>query len=150
MIRRLLNPNTLDARLSEPDAVELVKTGFDVNDWIETDDNFTLTNGYDLLLVKEWADQVFEIHWLLRNRGRKAINAGVDFLRYLFNKEGARVIVGLTPAHKRAARWFSRQVGGKSNGIVQTEHGEMEVFALSREDFEAQHEFSVRRRQKQE
>ena len=116
-------------------------------DWIETSDQFTLTNGYDLLLVKKWADNVFEIHWALRNRGRKAINAGVDFLRHLYNKEGARIVVGTVPVSRRASRWFSRQVGGKSGGLVQTDLGEMEVFSLTREDFEAQHEFSYRQEQ---
>jgi hypothetical protein len=144
MIRRLTSPHNLRARCEEPDIIEMVLPGFEPEDWIETSDQFTLTNGYDILMAKRWADNTIEIHWALRNRGRRAIHAGVDFLRYLFHKEGARIVVGTVPAHKRAARWFSRQVGGKSNGIVQTELGPMEFFSLTREDFEAQHEFPNR------
>lgn len=146
MIERLKNANTIALRVEEPDAADLVKHGFDPAEWVERSDQFALTHGRDILLVKKWANQTYEIHWLLRSRGRRAIHVGLDFLAYLFNKEDARVIVGLTPVRKRAARWFSRQVGGTSHGIVQTEFGEAEVFALSRQDFEAQHEFSVRRR----
>lgn len=141
MIRRLHNPNTLAARAEQPDVRAVIREGFDPEDWVEQPERFTLTNGYDMLLVEEWQDNVFEIHWALRNRGRKAINAGIDFLRYLYNKEGAHIVVGTVPVSQRASRWFSRQVGGKSQGIVQTELGDMELFTLSREDFEAQHEF---------
>lgn len=140
MIRRLANPNNLAARVAESDVEDV--DDFDPIAWFDDPHQYALTNGPDLLLAKEWADGVVEIHWLLRSRGRRAIHAGVDFLRHLYNKENARIVVGTVPAHRRAARWFSRQVGGKSNGIVQTEWGDAELFTLSREDFEAQHGFS--------
>jgi hypothetical protein len=142
MIRRLQSVPNLQARLEQPDVQEILIGEFDPAEWIEQPNQFTLTNGYDLLLVKEWANQTFEIHWLFRNRGRKAINAGIDFLRYLYNKEGARIVVGTVPVSRRASRWFSRQVGGKSGGMVQTELGEMELFTQTREDFETQHGIS--------
>jgi hypothetical protein len=144
MIWRLKDKQPLDVRLKEPDIAPMVLPGFDSSEWIEQPGCYTLTNGKDLLLVEVWADGVREIHWGFRSRGREAIEAGVDFLRHLFHKEDARIVVGTVPAHKRAARWFSRQVGGTSNGIVQTELGPMEVFRLTREDFEAQHEFPRR------
>ncbi len=144
MIWRLKDRQPLEVRIKEPDIAPMVLGGFDTGQWIEQPDRFTLTNGKDFLLVEVWADGVREIHWGFRSRGRDAITAGVDFLRHLFHKEDARIVVGTVPAHKRAARWFSRQVGGTANGIIQTELGLMELFSLTREDFEAQHEFPDR------
>jgi hypothetical protein len=105
----------------------MVLPGFDAAIWLQN--SLALTNGSDILLAERWADNVVEIHWLLRSRGRAAITVGVDFLRYLYQTERARIVLGMVPAHKRAARWFSRQVGGRSNGIVQTSLGPMELFS---------------------
>lgn len=134
MIRPATWPEVQE-RLKQPDAQELIRPGFTPYGYEP------LTDGRNLLLTVEWADKVFEIHWLFVDKGRQAINAALDFLRYLYEEKGARVVVGQTPAQKRAARWFSRQVGGRSNGIVTTELGEVELFSLTRQDFEAQHEF---------
>ena len=113
---------------------------FDAAEWVEK--ALVLTDGRNLFLATEWADQTFEIHWLLRDRGRAALKAGVDFLRHLYEEEGARVVVGQTPAQKRAARWFSRQMGGVSRGIISSpEYGDFEIFSMTRQDFEARHEF---------
>lgn len=126
----------LEARLKQPDISDLVDPGFDSSGYL------ALTDGRNILLATEWADKVFEIHWLLVDRGRPAINAGLDFLAYLYDSLGARVVVGQTPAHKRAARWFSRQVGGRSDGMALTEHGEVELFSMTAADFEARNGLS--------
>lgn len=103
-----------------------------------TPDGYTaLTDGVNIVLCTEWANNVIEIDWLLVDRGRLAINAALDFLAYIYESYGARVVVGQTPAHKRAARWFSRQVGGRSQGMATTEHGEVEIFSMTRQEFEA-------------
>jgi hypothetical protein len=130
----------LEARLAEPDMADLLGPQFDAAEWCEK--ALVLTDGSNIFLATEWADKTFEIHWLLRDRGRTALRVGIDFLRHLYEEEGARVVVGHTPAHKRAARWFSRQVGGRSQGIITSpEYGDFEVFSMTRQDFEARHEF---------
>lgn len=115
----------------------LVQEGFAPSDYIALIDD----QG-NMLLVEEWADKAYEIHWLIRCRGRKAITAGVDFLRHLYQEFDARTVTGQVPASRRAARWFSRQVGGRSNGIIATELGEVESFSQTRQEFEAQHGIS--------
>jgi hypothetical protein len=130
----------LQARLDEPDMDGLLGPQFDAGEWVEK--ALVLTDGHNVFLATEWADKTFEIHWLLRDRGRAALKAGIDFLRYLYEEEHARVVVGHTPAHKRAARWFSRQVGGQSQGIITSpEYGDFEIFSMTRQQFEARHEF---------
>ncbi len=137
MIREA-SPQEVQIRLEQPDLAGLLADDF------RPEEMLWLTDGYNILGATEWADKTYEIHWLMRDKGRKAINAGIDFLRHLYEEHDARVVVGQTPAHKRAARWFSRQVGGRSNGIITTELGEVELFSLTRQDFEAQHEFPHR------
>lgn len=141
MIRHA-TPQEVANRLKSPDLADLVADNFDPSEML------WLTDGHNILGATEWADKVFEIHWLFRDKGRLAIKAGIDFLRHLFHDEGARVVVGQTPAHKRAARWFSRQVGGRSNGLITTELGEVELFSMTRQEFEAQHEFPDRKKRK--
>lgn len=139
---RLATPQEVAIRLESPDMADLLADDFDHSEML------WLTDGHNILGATEWADKVFEIHWLFRDRGRAAIKVGIDFLRHLFHEEGARVVVGQTPAHKRAARWFSRQVGGRSNGLITTELGEVEIFQLDRQDFEAQHGISSGQKRK--
>jgi hypothetical protein len=119
---------------------DLLGPEFDAAEW--TEKALVLSDGHNIFLATEWKDKTYEIHWLLRDKGRAAIRAGIDFLRYLYDKEGARVVVGHTPARKRAARWFSRQVGGRSQGIITSpNHGDFEIFSMTRQEFEARHEF---------
>lgn len=134
MIREA-TPQEVQIRLESPDLADLLADDFDPSEML------WLTDGHNILGATEWACRTFEIHWLFRDTGRKAINAGIDFLRHLYEEHDARVVVGQTPAHKRAARWFSRQVGGRSNGLITTELGEVEVFSMTRQEFEAQHGF---------
>lgn len=129
-------------RLKGADAQPMLKPGFDLREWMISDCNEALTNGHDLIMTTEWQGNVIEIHWLMRSRGRFALDAGIDFLRYLFQEKDARVVVGTTPALMRAARWFARQVGGTSNGLIETDLGLVESFSLTRKDFEAQHGLS--------
>lgn len=141
---RLATADEIAQRVALPDAVELVLPDFDPADYVG------LTDERNIVLTTEWADKIYEIHWLLTDRGRVAINSGIDFLRYLFNESHARVVVGQTPAHKRAARWFSRQVGVRSQGLIRTALGDMELFAMTRQEFEAQHEFPYGKAGKQQ
>jgi hypothetical protein len=132
-------------RLKAADAQPLLTPGFCLRAWMVSDCNNAYTNGHDILLTTEGPGKVIEIHYLFRSRGHFAFAAGVDFFRYLFQEQQARIIFGMVPAFNRAARWFSRRIGGKSHGMTDTEFGEVERFSMSREDFEARYGISHRR-----
>lgn len=75
---------------------------------------------------------IFEGHSFFRVRGREAIKLGLTLLNYMEDAHGARMIWGLTPESNRAARWFNRQVGFSSQGLIETPEGVCELFVLER------------------
>lgn len=71
---------------------------------------------------------IYEAHSFFRARGREAIRAGREVLSHMSD---ARMIWGLTPESNKAARWFNRQVGFSSQGmIVAPDLGPCELFVL--------------------
>ncbi len=112
-------------------APELNK-GFSAKDWLGNPAHIALTNGRDIgLFERERA--AWNAHWLLQSRGREALLVGKAMLKWLFANSDASVIKGLTPLQQRAARWFNRQLGGKSFGIIETAFGPVELFILERQ-----------------
>jgi hypothetical protein len=70
---------------------------------------------------------IYEGHSFFRVRGREAIKAGREVLTHITD---ARMIWGLTPESNKAARWFNRQVGFSSHGLLDTPEGRCELFVL--------------------
>lgn len=69
---------------------------------------------------------VFEGHSFFRVRGRAAIDLG----RAMLGMIEARMIWGLTPEGNRPARWFNRQLGFQSLGMIDTPEGRCELFVM--------------------
>jgi hypothetical protein len=141
MIHRLASPVQLAARVAEPDMEGLVSGDFDASQWLVDPGNIGLTDGHNIMLFEAMPEAVWRGHWLLRDRGRKAFLTAANFLRYMYALHGARVIVGLVPAHCRASRWFTRQMGFVSGGVVDTEQGHQEFFSMTLPQFEARYGF---------
>lgn len=72
--------------------------------------------------------RVFEGHSFFRARGRDAISLGCELLAQM--SEHADLIWGLTPAGLRHVRWFNRQIGMRSLGMMTTPEGEHELFEM--------------------
>jgi hypothetical protein len=70
---------------------------------------------------------IYEGHSFFRARGREAIKAGREVL---IRMNDAHMIWGLTPESNRAARWFNRQVGFQSHGMIDTPEGRCELFVI--------------------
>jgi hypothetical protein len=70
---------------------------------------------------------IYEGHSFFRVRGRDAIKAGREVLTHILD---ARLVWGLTPESNRPARWFNRQVGFQSQGMLETPEGPHELFVL--------------------
>ena len=71
--------------------------------------------------------RIYEGHTFFRVRGREAIRLGREILGKMSD---AQMVWGLTPEENRAARWFNRQVGFKSQGMIDTPEGRCELFKL--------------------
>lgn len=72
---------------------------------------------------------IYEGHTFFRCRGRDAIRLGRDVLREIETR-GARLVWGITPEGLRHVRWFNRQVGFVSHGMIETPEGAGELFVM--------------------
>ena len=73
---------------------------------------------------------IYEGHSFLTVRGRVAIGAGRDLMRHFFEQWHPAMVWGLTPANDRHVRWFNRQIGFTSHGMMPTPEGEAELFVM--------------------
>ncbi len=86
------------------------------------------------ILVKE-NEGVYSGHWLFEARGKEALRIATNMLRASFDSD-VKIILGLTPVDNKAAIWFNRRLGFKSQGIIETVRGDEEMFILTKEDFQ--------------
>lgn len=115
---------------------------FNAAEWLSAPGNFALQLDGNMVLFEQTEPAIYNIHWLLLERGSAAFLVAIDLLRHAFEVYGALAIHGLVPASNRASRWFSRQLGCKSHGVVETSEGEQELFSMTRQEFEARYGFS--------
>ena len=96
-----------------------------------------LDNGADAASVLEWsAPGVWQCHtyFLPSCRGKRAIEAGKGFLRWMFEREGARMVWGQTPVGNRQAIMFNRLCGAVSDGFDDHPYsGRIEYFIVERD-----------------
>lgn len=91
--------------------------------------NVCLTNGTDLAIFAWRGPGVFEGHLEFKSRGRQAIRVGKAMLAEMPHF-GARMIWGPTPVQLKNVRWFQRQLGFVSHGIMETPEGDCELFVM--------------------
>lgn len=108
----------------------------DLNEWLSKEYNIALVNEVrDLAVFERTKPGIYRGHYFFQSRGRKAITAGKDFLDEIFDPcYNIKVITGLTPISNLAARWLSRQIGFKSNGIIKLFNNPYELFILTDKD----------------
>jgi hypothetical protein len=130
MISRLYNPDILTAAVNEQ-APDLLREDWNGTKWITNPNHIALTDGRNIgMFEAQEGVGVFFGHTIFRDRGKLALNAARKIIKALVDFFGAKIIHGETPIEKRAARWFSRQLGFKSQGVKSTPYGDVELFAL--------------------
>jgi len=100
--------------------------GEDLTALVSDQRNVCLTNGKDIAIFAFRGPGIFEGHLRFVSRGREAIKVGKAMLAEI----DARMIWGPTPVHLRHARWFQRQLGFVSHGIMATPAGDCELFVM--------------------
>lgn len=106
-------------------------------EWLSIPTNIALINDKgDVALFEIGFRDVYTGHYCFKSRGRAAINAAKDFLDEIFNTcYNIDVILGLTPITNLPARWFSRQVGFTSHGVVEGPTRHYEMFIITKREF---------------
>jgi len=62
---------------------------------------------------------IYEAHSFYLVRGRQALAKGREAIRLMFEEYGAEKLWRAPPIENRPARWFNRQLGFRSLGVVQ-------------------------------
>ncbi len=110
--------------------------GFDPSAWMANPVNVALTDGRSVGLFGRQGNGTYDTHWLFVARGREALDLATDMMAAMFDCWGASALKGLIPADRRASRWFTRKLGCRSLGMIETVKGPAELFMLARDDFE--------------
>lgn len=111
--------------------------GFDPDAWAHGA-NIALTNDKrDVTLFEYTSPGKYTPHVFYVSRGKEALQVARDALAEVFSdKYRVEVLTGLTPLHKKGARWLTRQVGFTSYGTVETQIGPCEIFILTKKEWE--------------
>lgn len=106
----------------------------DIQEWIDKPDTIALVNDDgDLALFEKHG--TWQGHYYFKSRGKKAVVAAKNFLDEVFNScYNISVLTGLTPVHNLGARWLSRKIGFKSQGIMTIDNEPFEFFILTKEN----------------
>lgn len=129
MIYELKNSDVL-AKAVSAHMAELDR-GFDAADWIGSPWNVAITDGQNIGLL-ECEGSTWQVHAIFEDRGAKALSVGRKMVKIAFDQYRAKMLKGLTPAHCRAARLFTRMLGFTSYGMIETVNGPVELFILER------------------
>lgn len=106
----------------------------DVKHWISQPNNIALVNELgDLALFEKRG--TWQCHIYFKSRGRQAINAGLKLLDEILNScYNITVLTGLTPINNLGARWLSKKLGFKSQGILRIDNEPFEFFMLIKDN----------------
>lgn len=128
-----------DAELIAPAIREFLKSEDKVDpiEWIANSDNIVLRNDNgDMALFEKGIKNIYSGHYYFKARGRKAIEAGTEFLDNLFNScYNIDVLMGLVPLTHLGARWLSRRLGFQSQGVVHSSVRPYEMFIITKKEF---------------
>lgn len=132
---------TFDASLIAPAVDFFLKdqeNSVDLIDWVADKSNIALVNEHgDLALFEKTMKDNYTGHYFFKSRGRKAINAGRDFLDEIFNTcYNIPILLGLCPLGNLGARWMSRQLGFTSYGAIDyINDKKYEMFIITKEEY---------------
>lgn len=130
MIERYYDPDFINLLINEPTIRPTVGgNGYlDATSLLEDQRNICLADeGGGAIFV--WSGPgVYHGHSFFLARGREAIDLGQRMLGYMSDE--ANLIWGLTPRRLRHVRWFNRQIGMKSLGLMDTPDGQCELFEM--------------------
>lgn len=114
-------------RVTDPSEANSIYGEGDLTALIEDRRNVCLTNGKDLAIFAFRGPGIFEGHLHFVSRGREALRVGKAMLDAM---PEYRMIWGPTPVHLKNVRWFQRQLGFVSHGVMATPEGDCELFVM--------------------
>lgn len=109
-----------------------VDTNFE--SWLANKNNVMLVEGESVGLACHEYPGVYTGHYLFKVRGREALKLARRMMEWMIENEGAKAFTGITPVDNKAARWFNRNLGFTSFGVLETERGPHEMFCITADE----------------
>lgn len=113
---------------------ELIPPDTDFQAWLSHTENVMLVEGDSVGLAVHEYPGVYTGHYFFRVGGRKALNLAREMMNWMIDNQGAKAFTGITPADNKAARWFNRNLGFTSYGLIDSPKGQHEMFCITAEE----------------
>jgi hypothetical protein len=129
VIRRVYDASEIDYLLNDPMIRPTIGGDgpLSVHELIADERNVFLVEGDNGAAFLWRGPGVFEGHSFFKARGREAIGIGARMLESMAGQ--ASLVWGATPVSLRHVRWFNRQIGFRSLGLIDTpDAGRCELF----------------------
>lgn len=131
-MHRSFDPEVM-RRASEP-YPELIPPDTDFQAWLSDTNNVMLADGDSVGLAVHEYPGVYTGHYFFRVGGRQALNLARSMMEWMVENKGAKAFTGITPADNKAARWFNRNLGFTSFGLVDSARGLHEMFCITADE----------------
>lgn len=107
--------------------------GFVAEDWLKDENNLALVDdlGNVGLLVQNKPGVYFG-HYFFHTDTTKRVR---DMIEYVFKECPVKMLFGLTPVTRPAARYMNRKMGFTSHGLIETPQGDCELVTLTQAEF---------------
>lgn len=102
--------------------------GIDATEFLENPLNVCLIEDGDGIMFAWRGPRIYEVHVFYGSRGRAAIDRTNAFFAVMRSDYGARLFWALIPQESRRVRMFARLMGWVSQGPLETQHGQQELF----------------------
>lgn len=112
-----------------PDYVQAMS----VQDYLDSVQPFILLKDSDVFLFEVLRGGAVLGHFFCQSRGKKALFNARQALTEIMKE--VNVVIGFTPIDNHAARWFTRKLGFRSNGLLDDPVGTVEFFSLTKQEW---------------
>lgn len=120
---------TRDAQLVNRLAAQQEQGG-DYADFLADPLHICLVEGESGALFAFRGPGIYEVHVFFAARGKSALRLGRAMLDLMRERFGAHLFWSLVPAESRRVIMFTRLMGWKSHGRVESPHGARELFSF--------------------
>lgn len=107
--------------------------GLDGADWVADNRNIAHVEGPDIVLFDFDSAGEYQIHVLLASRGQAAVGCIGRALDMMFRDQGAEVIFGMVPEHRRDVAMMARWCGLKFIKKLTYRGDAVELFEITRD-----------------
>ncbi len=109
-----------------------------VEGWLEDTDNVAFSDGRGNVSLFTWESPgVYSGHYYYLNaRGEEAYGLAKEALYRIFNYHDAKLLFGLIPKGHKGSTNLTKRLGFESHGDVEGYGQEMELFILTKKDYE--------------